>query len=177
VIDFAIVLILSSGTAVLFGAAALHKLAAHHQFRAALVAYDILPARMVGTARYLLPLCELLIATGLLTTAARAMAIGFAACILFVYAVAIAVNLRRDRRYIDCGCAGFGKRRPIAPWMVVRNLSLALLLVCFDIAHWSARPLHWIDAVTVVGGVVIIAFLYLTAEELLGRAPQMLPAE
>jgi uncharacterized membrane protein len=175
-IDPVIVMLLSSCAAALFAAAALHKLAVHDQFRAALVAYDILPGRTLGVASYILPVCELLIAISLLIEASRAMAIGIAVFTLSVYALAIAVNLRRGRRYIDCGCAGFGARRAIAPWMVVRNLVLSLLLALFDVAPWSARPLYWIDAVTVAGGVVIIACLYLAAEELLGRLPPVMRA-
>jgi hypothetical protein len=172
VIDPAIVLLVSIAIALLFAGAALHKLAVHAEFQAALAAYDILPSGAVGIASYLLPVCELVIAVSLVFAAARAVALGLAASALCVYAMAIAVNLRRGRRYIDCGCGGFGKRRPIAPWMLARNLGLALLLVLCDAFPAAARPLYWLDAVTVAGAVVIAAFLYLALEELLGRPPQ-----
>jgi hypothetical protein len=174
VIDPAIGLLLSACTAALFASAALHKGAALQEFKTALLAYEILPPRIVGVASYILPLCELLIAISLGIGALRARAILAAAFMLLGYALAIAVNLRRERRSIDCGCAGFGERRPIAPWMVVRNLSLAMLLVTFGVFPWSARTLHWTDAVTVAAGAVIVAFLYLAAEELLGRLPHLM---
>jgi hypothetical protein len=172
-IDPAIALIVSAAIAVLFASAALQKFAAHAEFKAALVAYDILPSGALGVASYIVPVCELLIAVGLVLAAARAVAIGVAASILSVYALAIAVNLGRGRRYIDCGCGGFGKRRLIAPWMVARNLGLSLLLVLCDVVPGSARPLHWMDAVTVAGAVVVISFLYVALEELLGRPPRL----
>jgi Methylamine utilisation protein MauE len=172
-IDPVIALIVSTAIAVLFASAALSKLAARAEFKAALAAYDILPSGALGMASYIVPVCELLIVAGLVPPATRAVAIGLAASILSGYALAIAVNLRRGRRYIDCGCGGFGKRRPIAPWMVARNLSLSLLLVLCDVVPDSVRPLHWMDAVTVLGAVVIISFLYLALEELLGRPPHL----
>jgi methylamine utilization protein MauE len=174
VIDPAVVLLLSVCSAALFGSAALHKLAALQEFESALRGYEILPGRIVGAVSYILPLCELLIATSLCIEALRARATAAAALMLVAYALAIAVNLRRKRRYIDCGCAGFGERRAIAAWMVVRNLAFALLLMAFDVLPWSARALHWTDVVTVAGGALIIAFLYLTAEELLGRLPHVM---
>jgi Methylamine utilisation protein MauE len=169
VIDPAVVLLLCACTAVLFGTAAIHKFTALEQFKTALLAYNILPLRIVGGASYILPACEFLMAVSLCIEASRPWAIVVVAFMLSGYAQVIAVNLRRGRRYIDCGCAGFGKRRAIASWMVVRNLALALLLILVDVLPWSARPYRWIDIVTVAGGALIIAFLCLTAEELLGR--------
>jgi Methylamine utilisation protein MauE len=174
VIDPAVVLLLSACAAALFGIAALHKFAALQEFKTALLAYDILPVRIVGVATYILPVCELLIAISLWIEAFRARATIATAFMLLAYALAIAVNLKRERRYIDCGCAGFGERRPIAPWMVLRNVALALLLITFDVFPWSARALHWTDAVTVAGGALIIAFLYLAVEELLGHLPHVM---
>jgi hypothetical protein len=174
VIDPAVVLLLSTCSAALFGSAALHKLAALQEFKTALRGYEILPGHIVGAVSYVLPLCESLIAISLCLEALRARAIVAAAFMLLTYALAIAVNLKRKRRYIDCGCAGFGERRPIAPWMVVRNLACALLLIAFDVLPWSARALRWTDVVTVGGGTLIIAFLYLTAQELLGRLPHLM---
>jgi hypothetical protein len=177
VIDPAVVLLLSACTSLLFGTAAIHKLAAIEEFKAALLAYDILPAGIVRLVSYIVPVGELLAAIGLCIGPLRAWAIVIAALVLSLYALAIGVNLRRGRRYIDCGCVGFGNRRSIAPWMVVRNFALALVLVSFDLLSWSVRPFRWIDVVTIAGGALIIVFLYLAAEQLLGRQTYVMRAE
>ena len=60
--------------------------------------------------------------------------------------------------------------RPIAPWMVARNLMLALLLLAVTLVPWKTRPLSPVDVLTVGGGVVIATLLYLSLDQLLGRA-------
>lgn len=171
-IDPAIVLLLSACAAALFASAALHKFIALRAFQAALLAYDILPVRAVAIAGCIVPLGELLIASVLCSSALRSQALLAAAFMLVGYGLAISVNLRRGRRFIDCGCVGFAERRSIAPWMVARNLLFALVLVGCAVIPWSARNLRGTDAVTIIGGLVSIACLYLAAEELLGRVPR-----
>ena len=59
--------------------------------------------------------------------------------LLLTYAIAIAINLARGRRDLDCGCAGPNERRPIAAWMVWRNVGIAILLAAV-LLPWSAAP-------------------------------------
>lgn len=172
-IDPAVRLLVSVCGAALFATAAIHKLLGLGQFKAALQAYDILSAHLIGMATVLLPLTELLLAFGLCVAPLRSASLVAAALLLGAYALAIAINLRRGRRYIDCGCLGFGERRPIVAWMVTRNLTLALLFACVAALPESVRILQWLDALTVAGGVVISALLYVAAEELFAHLPHL----
>jgi hypothetical protein len=88
--------------------------------------------------------------------------------LLIMYALAISLNLARRRIDLDCGCAGPADRRPIAAWMVWRNLLLALLLGS-TLVPWSARPLTAVDAVTIVCGVLAATVVYAAVDRLLGQ--------
>ena len=90
--------------------------------------------------------------------------------LLSAYAAAIAVNLGRGRRDLACGCGGPDERRPIAAWMVWRNILIALAAGAAAFAPWSDRPLTLTDGVTVVCGVLTLALIYLCADQLLGTA-------
>jgi len=87
--------------------------------------------------------------------------------LLAIYAAAIAVNLRRGRRELDCGCMGFGRRRSISPGMVWRNVVLALALLAAGWLPWTSRPLNWVDVLTMVGGVCAGTLLYMAIDGLL----------
>ncbi len=170
-IDPALGNLLAAVFALLFASAAIHKLRDLAGFADAFAAYALLPA---GAARlaWLVPVLELVVATGLVLGAARAVASAAGAALLLVYAVAIGVNLRRGRRDLACGCGGPLERRPIAPWMVWRNLALAGLMALLLLPP-SVRPLQAADALTIGAGTAVVALLYMSLERLLGRvAPQ-----
>jgi hypothetical protein len=94
------------------------------------------------------------------------MGIVAAAMLLVVYAVAIGVNLLRGRRDIDCGCAGPASRRPIAWSLVARNVVLAAIGLA-GLMPLHARPLHWVDGVTLLATTIAASALYVAADGLL----------
>lgn len=155
--------------ALLFASAALHKVRNPAHFTEVLRAYRVLPEGAVRGAP-LVPAAELLVAAGLLPGATRFAAGLGGAALLATYAAAIAVNLARGRRDLACGCGGPDDARPIAPWMVARNLMLALLLLVSTLVPWNTRPLLPVDALTVGGGVMVATLLYVSLDQLLGRA-------
>jgi hypothetical protein len=114
------------------------------------------------------PLLELTLAAGLLAPASRAACACAGAGLLVLYAFAIALNLARGRRELACGCGGANERRPIAAWMVWRNLLLAAILAVAALPA-AARPLEAVDLLTVGGGLAVAALLYMSADALLGR--------
>lgn len=132
--------------AALFALAAAHKLRAAAQFRAQLAAYRLLPDRLVGVASWALPLAELAIAAALLVPAVAAPAAAAAAGLLSLYSAAIAINLRRGRSAIDCGCGGRGT--PLSQALVLRNAALLVVVVAAG-SEAQPRPLVWLDAVTI----------------------------
>jgi hypothetical protein len=166
-LDPAIGVLLIACFALLFASAALHKLRDLPHFTEVLRAYRVLPEGAVRLAP-LVPLAELAVAVGLFAPAARFGAGLAGAALLGGYAAAIAVNLGRGRRDLACGCGGPDDARPIAPWMVARNLMLALLLAV-TLLSWTKRPLLPTDALTVGGGAVVATLLYVCLDRLLGR--------
>lgn len=170
-IDPALGNLLAAAFALLFASAAIHKLRDLAGFADAFAAYELLPA---GAARlaWLLPLLELAVAAGVLLGATRAAASAAGGALLLVYAAAIGVNLQRGRRDLACGCGGPLERRPIASWMVWRNLALAALLAAL-LLPWAPRSLETADLLTVGAGTAVVALLYMSLDRLLGRvAPQ-----
>ncbi len=152
--------------------AARHKLRHPRLFRRALADYRLLPAALVPTAAWALGLGELAAGGALLVPGWRAVG-GLAAAGLFaLYGGAIAWNLARGRRRIDCGCGGPGTRRELSEGLVLRNaaLVLAALLVCLPEAP---RPWLWLDAVTAVAGAAVLLLLYATLDAVIARAPAL----
>jgi hypothetical protein len=166
ILDPAIGLLMLASIALLFASAALHKLRDLQRFDEIFSAYGLLPR---GRISWLVPLFEISVAAGLAIKVYRLYAAVLGMLLLTAYAAAIAVNLRRGRRDLACGCGGPDERRPIAAWMVWRNLLMALVLAA-AFAPWTDRPLTFTDAVTITFGVLTLALVYLCADQLLGTA-------
>jgi hypothetical protein len=166
-IDPAVGVLLAGAFALLFAGAALHKFTDLRHFAEVFRAYRIGPPVLAPLA-VLVPLLELCVAAGLLLRDARALACAGGALLLTIYAAAIAINLARGRRELTCGCGGPNDRRPIAAWMVARNLVLGALLAAL-LAPWGARALGAADVLTVGAGILIAALLYMSIDALLAR--------
>lgn len=171
-----IVITLRTALALLFALAATHKLRDLPRFRAALAEYRLLPRGLVGIAAPALAGAELLTTALLAVSPAERPAAGplAALALLLLYGGAVAVNLARGRRDIDCGCAGPGAHRPLGGWLLVRNAALAAaaLAAACPVAS-PPRPLLWIDGLTVAGGVATLAMVYAAIERLLANVPGM----
>jgi len=85
---------------------------------------------------------------------------------MLAYGAGIAINLARGRRDLDCGCAGPNDRRPIAAWMIWRNVGIAILLSAV-LLPWSDRVFELTDGVTVGFGTACCALVYLCLDRLL----------
>jgi hypothetical protein len=157
-----------AGMAILLTSASLHKWRALPEFEWVLAAYQLVPGWWLVPLARLLPALEFAIAAGLALPATRPWSALAGAALLLAYAGGIAINLRRKRLDLDCGCAGPGARQPIAPWMVVRNVLLAVLLTCAA-APWATRPLALPDCLTIGGGLAVVMLLYLAIDRLLGQ--------
>src|SRR5262250_2704837 len=96
---------LRAGLSVLFLAAAVHKLRDLARFRATLAEYHLLSPRLVPLGAIVLVVTELGLAVTLVAPPLRRAALIAAAGLLSIYGGAMAVNLARGRRHIDCGCA------------------------------------------------------------------------
>jgi len=155
--------------ALLFLAAAWHKLRDPRGFRVALADYRLLPAATTSAVAALLVTAEVAAAVLLLVATPRAAGPLLGAALLALYAGAVAVNLLRGRRHIDCGCGAGGAT---LTWsLVARNaILLAAALACLTSPR--ARALGWVDALSVVGTVAALAALYGAAGWLQAIAPR-----
>jgi hypothetical protein len=167
-IDPGIGYVLVGGFVLLFAHAALGKWRSLAEFGAVLGNYRLFPAPLLGVLAVLVPALESAVALLLAAPESRPWAAATGATLLLGYAGAILVNLRRGRFELDCGCTGPADRRPIAGWMVWRNLALSLALAAAGMP-WTARTLGWTDALTVAGGLTVLVLLYAALDRLLGQ--------
>ena len=167
-LDPAVGILITAGLALLLLTAAWQKLRSHTEFAAALAGYRLFPRALLPVLTWLIPCLEAAIAVGLLAPRSRLPAVLAGCALLLAYAGAVAINLGRGRLDLDCGCAGPNDRRPIAPWMVARNLLLAALLGVVTL-RWSGRPLELTDALTIGGGLAAAGILYQALDTLLGQ--------
>jgi hypothetical protein len=174
-LDPAIGLLMVAAVALLFASASAHKLRDLKKFDEIFSAYGVLGAVARWRLSWLVPVLELAVAVGLLFDVSRPYAATVGTVLLLAYAAAITVNLRRGRRDLACGCGGPDERRPIAPWMVWRNVLVALILAA-ALAPWTARPLSFTDVITLTFGLLTLALIYLCVDQLMGymqRAAQL----
>ena len=111
-------------TGLVFLLAAAGKLR-HRQLLPGVIAnYRLLPDALVAPAAVLLPVTELVIGVALLV-GSRPLAPIAAIALLLVFAGAMAINIRRGRTQIDCGCGHDGLRQGLSWPLAVRNVVLA----------------------------------------------------
>jgi Methylamine utilisation protein MauE len=158
-IDPILSLLVALAFGLLFAAASLHKLRSLALFGTVLRAYQVLPPALLASAAAAIPLAEAAVAAGLLWPRTRAAAACLGIALLFSYSIGLGVNLRRGRLELDCGCTGPAERRPIAPYMVWRNVAFAALLA-LALLPVGSRVLAWPDALTVLGGLISLVLLY-----------------
>jgi hypothetical protein len=162
-------LLVRAGLAVLFVSAATHKLADVSAFRASLAAYELVPGPVGRILSVLIPACEVTVAVALLLAGSSPLPSLAAAGLLFVYTAAIAINLLRGRRDIDCGCGGPTRRQPLGVGLVARNTVLLSAAIVSALPA-ASRQWIWIDGLTLVGGLAVSFLLYQAVEVLLAGA-------
>ena len=164
---------LRAGLALLLAGAAVHKSRNLTTFRATLADYALLPVRATAPASIGIVVAEGATSLALLLPSAARMGLAAAASLLVLYASAIALNLTRGRRHIDCGCFGPAARRPIHAGLVARNLLLAAMAGLAALVTVASRPLGWVDVPGLAGGLVALASLYLATDQLMAEAPRL----
>lgn len=153
---------------------ALEKLKDLASFTSAVVAYDLLPARLAGVFARSYAMAELAAGALLLIPGRQPMGAALALGVLVVATLALACNLARGHRDIDCGCNGPLGRVPGAAhgglswWLVMRNGALALWAwPALASLSGQARALQWTDAAAVFGLAMTAVGLYFIANHLL----------
>ncbi|HXZ85468.1 MAG TPA: MauE/DoxX family redox-associated membrane protein [Myxococcota bacterium] len=169
-VDPVVPLALRAALSLLFAAAALHKLRDLANFRAAFAEYRVLPGALLHIGVWLVPALEAGVALAL--AAPGRLGPVAAAALLTAYGAAIALNLARGRRQLDCGCLGPGQRQPISGALVARNALLAAgALACLLPA--APRALVWLDFATIAAAAVCLALFWLGAHQALALRPHL----
>jgi len=153
--------------AVIFAQAAWHALRDVGAHAGSVAGYRLLPHWAVMAAAWALPLLSLVAAVLLVVPVAAHAGAVLGLALMGVFTAAIAVNLRRGRVHIDCGCGGAHGQR-ISGAVVVRNL---LLLVLLGVAA-GFPAVGVLDGVTLVGvggGGLALAALYFASSQLLAN--------
>jgi len=153
--------VLRGSLALLFAVAAFHKLRDLRRFGALLAAYRLLPSAAAQPVAVALALSELVTGTALCTPAWGREGALAAAGLLSLYTGAIAANLLRGRRAIDCGC-GLAPR-PLGAGLLLRN---ALLVGAALLAALPATPRAWVwvDLPSLVFGIATAALVFAAAD-------------
>jgi len=168
-IDPALSAVLRGALALLFVAAALHKLRDLHAFRVALGDYELLPWPLTGLAAPGLVAAECSVTVALLSPWVRPWGFVAAALLLALYTAAVAVNLLRGRRAIDCGCFGPALRLELGPGLVARN-ALLIAGALAGLLPPAPRALTALDGLPIVAAVGFLSAAYLAASQLLANA-------
>jgi uncharacterized membrane protein YphA (DoxX/SURF4 family) len=113
--------------ALVFLTAAFGKIRHRLAFQGVVANYRLVPEMAVPAFALLLPLVEAAVAGALLFAPPFWPEVS-AAILLVVFAAAMAINILRGRRHIDCGCFQSALKQTLSWTLVARNAGLALLL-------------------------------------------------
>jgi hypothetical protein len=158
--DPLVVWLARAALALVFAAAALHKARDLEGFEHALRGHALVPEGLVPALAPALCGLEAVLAAGLLAPDAAGASGGAAATLLGVYSIAIATNLARGRRDIDCGCSL--RPQPLSIRLLARN-ALLVGVACLAAQSPGARPLGWLDITAGAACFVSLTLLWLAA--------------
>lgn len=156
--------------AIVFAIAAAHKLRDRDGFLRQLAAYQLLPQPvLLGVVIGLLAL-ECMTVASVTWGATRPLGMALAALLLTLYASAMAINLGRGRRDIDCGCGGHAQR---LDWLLVgRNGVMVLLTLCL-LGPATLRPIENFDYVAGLAISLGLYGVYCVVDELIRQAGRL----
>ncbi len=157
--------------ALIFGASGAMKLRDVEMFEGSLANYQLAPSRMEKPLAYVFPILECAAAIGLLTTPTRTIAASMLLALLATFTGAIAINLARGRRNIDCGCFGPALRQELSGWLLLRNLAL-MVVAAAAMLPVNSRALESLDIATILLGATTLVILYASANVAIANAPK-----
>ncbi|HZD52822.1 MAG TPA: MauE/DoxX family redox-associated membrane protein [Woeseiaceae bacterium] len=161
-------------TAGIFALALTHKLGSLAAFESAVRGYELVPTRLAPAASRLIVLLEAGVVIGLAGGIGLPGAAALAAVLLAIYASAMAINLARGRRHIDCGCFGPAAEagHTLSGGLLLRNA--VLILVSASLLFPAAeRALTWLDVAGIAAATAAGLALYAATDQLLANAPRL----
>ena len=157
--------------------AAWHKLRGWQVFPAIVDDYRLLPGFLIRPAAMLLVPLEALLGSAWLLAPYPLRLAGLTAALLGLYAAAIAINLLRGRRRIDCGChvgLNHAADAGLSWWLVLRNGGLAALAFLPALPQ-SGRELGVLDGFGLAAALLLAALLLLALGQLQANRSAMQP--
>lgn len=148
---------LQVGIGLVLAASGLGKVGRRHEFKGIVDAYRLVPAWAVPFVASGVMLAE--VVTGIALVAGwAASAFAVVASVMFAgFGLAMAINLARGRRMIDCGCFR-SVRQPLEWRLVIRNGVAAIVaLATSALAMSPLDPQRWLHAVP---GGIALALVY-----------------
>jgi len=137
-------------------------------FQTVITDYQVLPANWSAWVARGLPAVELAAGLALLFPAAQIQALAVVTVLLIGYTAAIALNVARGRRDLDCGCAGPGREQTISGWLLGRNL-LLITLALLSVPALQQWPLGWQGWCTALLGATVAALFYHVFNQLIAN--------
>jgi uncharacterized membrane protein YphA (DoxX/SURF4 family) len=154
----------------IFLPSALSKLRAIDELEGIVADYRLLPEPLVRPVARALPIVEIAAGLLLLWPGTRAAGAILAIALLLLFVAAMAINLARGRREIDCGCF-LGRQKERIGWrLVARNLLLVALAAPLALVEPAAAP-GLLDVLTVLFAAGSLLALYAAFSRLAGLAP------
>jgi uncharacterized membrane protein YphA (DoxX/SURF4 family) len=129
-----------------FLSAGARKLMHWHEFRGVVAAYRVLPEISTAAVAAVVVALELLLGSAAILGRGMPLAgLGMAA-MLVVFAFAMAINLRRGRTAIDCGCFQTTLRQQLEWRLVTRNIVCSAIVLLASLAPDVPNSTHWLVA-------------------------------
>jgi uncharacterized membrane protein YphA (DoxX/SURF4 family) len=141
--------------ALVFLTAAFGKIRHRLTFQGVVANYRLMPEIAVPAFALLLPLVEAAVAGALLFAPPFWPEVS-AAILLVVFAAAMAINIWRGRRHIDCGCFQSALKQTLSWTLVARNAGLALLLAVPAAVPEGALPASGAAEALLTGTVLFV---------------------
>lgn len=150
-----------------FWSGAIAKVLHFRDFRATVMAYDVLPAALTVAFADAFVLAEVLAGGLMLTPSVRVSGILCAIALLIVASTGILVNLVRGRVGVSCGCGALSDGgEGLSWWMIVRNVVLvvvALVALRAGAGDPFAAPVVNVSGAVAVG--LILTLVYFGANQ------------
>jgi Methylamine utilisation protein MauE len=160
-VDPLIIWVSAAVPATIFGATVWHKLIAPNRFRVIVEDYRVLPAAFAGPVAYTLPYIEIGVVFGLLIPLLRQTAAVASLALILIFTVALAINLRRGRLELECGCHFGSGPGSLSSKFLARNAVLAIwILPAAATTGVAPRPMGWLDGLTVVASSLVAVSAY-----------------
>jgi uncharacterized membrane protein YphA (DoxX/SURF4 family) len=137
-------------------------------FQQVITDYRLLPASWSPLLARAIPIVEICAGLALLIPALQLIALAAVATLLAVYTLAIALNIARGRRDLDCGCAGPGQEQTISGWLLGRNLVL-ISLALLSVPALQQLSMDWLGWSLALLGATLLALFYHVFNQLIAN--------